>query len=73
MTMPDHILHQLQHHGCVEEGSVLKWSACSPDPSPIENIRRIIKRKMRQRRPKTVEKLEACIRQEWDNIHVLMP
>ncbi len=21
MTMPDHILHQLQHHGCVEEGS----------------------------------------------------
>ncbi len=21
MAMPDHILHQLQHHGCVEEGS----------------------------------------------------
>ncbi len=21
MTMPDHIPHQLQHHGCVEEGS----------------------------------------------------
>ncbi len=49
---------------------VLKWPACSPDLSPIENIWRIIKRKMRQRRPKTVEHLEACIRQEWDNIPI---
>ncbi len=49
---------------------VLKWPACSPDLSPIENIWGIIKRKMRQRRPKTVEQLEACIRQEWDNIPI---
>ncbi len=25
---------------------------------------------MRQRRPKTVEQLEACIRQEWDHIPI---
>ncbi len=48
----------------------LKWPACSPDLSPIENIWCIIKRKMRQGRHKTVEQPEACIRQEWDNIPI---
>ncbi len=55
---------------CRRRIRVLKWPACSPDLSPIENIWHIIKRKMRQRRPKTVEQLKACIRQEWDNIPI---
>ncbi len=44
---------------------VLKWPACSPDLSQED-----LQGKMRQRRPKTVEQLEACIRQEWDNIPI---
>ncbi len=40
-----------------------------PDLSPIENIWRIIKQKICQRRPtRTLQQLETYIRQEWDQI-----
>ncbi len=47
---------------------VLDWPACSPDLSPIENVWRILKRKMRQRRPRTVAHLKTCLQEKWDKI-----
>ncbi len=47
---------------------VLNWPACSPDLSPIENIWHIIKRKIHQRQPRTLQQLETNISQEWDQI-----
>jgi len=45
---------------------MLNWPDCSPDLSPTENIWCIMKRKIRQRKPWTVEQLKSYIRQEWD-------
>ncbi len=47
---------------------VLDWPACSTDLSPIENVWCILKRKMRQRRPRTVAQLKTCLQEEWDKI-----
>ncbi len=43
---------------------VLVWPACSPDLSPIENVWRILKRKLQQRRPRTVAHLKTCLQEE---------
>ncbi|KAL6463867.1 hypothetical protein MHYP_G00282580 [Metynnis hypsauchen] len=47
---------------------ILDWPACSPDLSPIENVWRIMKHKIQQRRPRTVEQLKLYIKQEWERI-----
>ncbi|GBO15293.1 Transposable element Tcb1 transposase [Araneus ventricosus] len=47
---------------------VLEWPAASPDLSPIENIWRILKRNMAQRRPRNIQQLQDYLRQEWEKI-----
>ncbi len=53
-TMQNHILHTYKVLAAEEEGTGT-WLACLQSrTSPIENVWRILKRKMRQRRPRTV-------------------
>jgi hypothetical protein len=44
------------------------WSSNSPDLNPIENVWRILKEKVRKRRPQTKDQLEEVIHQEWDQL-----
>ena len=53
---------------CMHRVRVLDWPACSPHLSPIENVWCIMKRRIRQWRPQTVEQLKSCIYQEWAKI-----
>ena len=47
---------------------VLNWPACILERSLIENIWCIMKQKIQQRRPRTVEQLESYISQKQDNV-----
>ncbi len=51
----------LNDHGV----GVLDWSANSPDLNPIENLCSIVKRKMRNKRPKNADELKATVKETW--------
>ncbi len=51
----------LNDHGV----GVLDWSANSPDLNPIENLWGIVKRKMRNKRPKNADELKATVKETW--------
>ncbi len=47
---------------------VLDWPANSPDLKPIENLWGIVKRKMRNKRPKNVDEPKATVKETWASI-----
>ncbi len=47
---------------------VLDWPANSPNLNPIENLRGIVKRKIRNKRPKNADELKATVKETWASI-----
>ncbi len=54
----------LNDHGV----GVLDWPENSPDLNPIENIWGIVKRKMRNKRPKNADELKTTVKETWASI-----
>uniref|UniRef100_A0A9J8DLD2 Tc1-like transposase DDE domain-containing protein n=1 Tax=Cyprinus carpio carpio TaxID=630221 RepID=A0A9J8DLD2_CYPCA len=48
--------------------TVLNWPANSPDLNPIENLWDIVKKKLRDARPNTLDELKAAIEASWASI-----
>ncbi|KAI2647801.1 Transposable element Tcb1 transposase [Labeo rohita] len=48
--------------------TVLNWPANSPDLNPIENLWDIVKKKLRDTRPNTLDELKATIEASWASI-----
>ncbi len=46
------------------------WLANSPDLNPIENLRGMVKRKMRDTRPNNADDLKTAIKVTWSSLHL---
>ncbi len=68
--MQNHILHTLQKSWLRRKSGTGTWLAClqSRPVSNRECVGAFWKRKMRQRRPRTVAHLKTCLQEEWDKI-----
>ncbi len=47
---------------------LLEWLSQSPDLNPIKNLWAELKRQVHAQSPQTLDDLETCCMEEWDNI-----